>query len=355
MLLLSDIINSKLVNDWSLRIVGVCKCYVDKYNVIIYSKFLTQGQCYEIMSFTSLLHSNCNAMASYKEENTFDGSTEEREENIIDLPATAMDAQYLCTACNETFDSSESVESHVKSKHGVDALVIYPEEEEGMEQTTDGLQCTVCDEVCADAAAMKVHMRSHTGEKTLECEYCHKKFVQRHHLVTHMRTHTGERPFHCSFCDRAFATKDVMVTHERSHTGERPFLCEVCGAAFADKQSLVIHQNSHFRPYECATCERSFAAKQVYEKHMKLHEMGKQPRRRGTGCYARMTVAGDQQYSCDKCLKVFNELSALEAHKQTHKKKETDSTSLECSFCPKVFSTRQALQTHLRVHTGTYN
>ena len=37
-----------------------------------------------------------------------------------------------------------------------------------------------------------------------------------------MRAHTGEMPYKCSICDKGFAVKERLRLHARTHTGERP-------------------------------------------------------------------------------------------------------------------------------------
>jgi hypothetical protein len=47
----------------------------------------------------------------------------------------------------------------------------------------------------------------------------------------HERTHSGERPYQCRFCDYRASQSGNMVAHERRHTGEKPYPCPyvVCG------------------------------------------------------------------------------------------------------------------------------
>ena len=41
----------------------------------------------------------------------------------------------------------------------------------------------------------------------------------------HERTHTGDKPYQCSFCDYKANQRGNMRTHERRHTGEKPYKC----------------------------------------------------------------------------------------------------------------------------------
>jgi uncharacterized Zn-finger protein len=54
--------------------------------------------------------------------------------------------------------------------------------------------CTKCTFSCRDKQYIKVHTRTHTGEKPYACKYCSRAFATCTHLKEHEYTHTGQRP-----------------------------------------------------------------------------------------------------------------------------------------------------------------
>ncbi|XP_052763465.1 sal-like protein 2 isoform X14 [Mya arenaria] len=49
------------------------------------------------------------------------------------------------------------------------------------------------------------------------CEICTKEFQSPAHLRMHLRTHTGERPYACNICDKRFIQKSHLKGHLTTH------------------------------------------------------------------------------------------------------------------------------------------
>uniref|UniRef100_A0A8C4QTC6 C2H2-type domain-containing protein n=1 Tax=Eptatretus burgeri TaxID=7764 RepID=A0A8C4QTC6_EPTBU len=81
--------------------------------------------------------------------------------------------------------------------------------------------------------------------KPFFCDDCGQGFTQQSNLRVHRRTHTGERPFRCPDCGRGFSLAYNMLRHRRTHTGEKPFGCATCGLTFRLKHHLLRHAKKH--------------------------------------------------------------------------------------------------------------
>ncbi|XP_048204659.1 GDNF-inducible zinc finger protein 1 isoform X2 [Perognathus longimembris pacificus] len=222
----------------------------------------------------------------------------------------SSERHFPCELCGKKFKRKKDVKRHVVQVH-----------EGGGERH----RCGQCGKGLSSKTALRLHERTHTGDRPYGCTECGAKFSQPSALKTHMRIHTGEKPFVCDECGARFTQNHMLIYHKRCHTGERPFMCETCGKSFASKEYLKHHNRIHTgsKPFKCEVCFRTFAQRNSLYQHIKVH-------------------TGERPYCCDQCGKQFTQLNALQRHHRIH----TGEKPFMCNACGRTFTDKSTLRRH---------
>ncbi|KAH7939420.1 hypothetical protein HPB52_012564 [Rhipicephalus sanguineus] len=198
-------------------------------------------------------------------------------------------------------------------------------------------QCVVfCCEACGDAFSAAKHLHRHwqtthrkrpQGKHT--CSYCTYSSDRKAHVKMHERTHTGERPFSCYICQKGFYRADDVETHMRVHTKEKPYECEECGQRFNVSSNLNRHKKLHTDDAEmhaCPDCGKTFNQKVHLKSHMRTH-------------------TGERPYQCSQCNQRFTELGSVRKHERMLHAGEYPHY---CPHCGKGLANNFKLKKHLR-------
>ena len=95
-----------------------------------------------------------------------------------------------------------------------------------------------CDHACFDPCALRVHLKTHSGEKLNKCSQCDFASSRAVNLRKHLITHRGEKQNKCNQCDYASSQASNLRTHVKTHSGEKSNKCDQCDFACIWKQTV---------------------------------------------------------------------------------------------------------------------
>ncbi|KAK6479305.1 sal-like protein 4 [Huso huso] len=101
-------------------------------------------------------------------------------------------------------------------------------------------------------------------------------------MVESLEKKTGD-PNECFICHRVLSCQSSLKMHYRTHTGERPYKCKICDRAFSTRGNLKAHYGVHRAntplkmQHSCPICQKKFTNAVVLQQHIRMHMGGQIP------------------------------------------------------------------------------
>ncbi|GBN26893.1 Zinc finger protein 45, partial [Araneus ventricosus] len=136
--------------------------------------------------------------------------------------------------------------------------------------------CDLCNRIFSYPFFLKLHYRSHTGEKPYQCEFCKKLFSHEAHLIVHNQIHIQKEQYVCELCNDTFLQKSSLQEHTEMHKDERKDeACLIDGLPSEnglDRQNVTLRQE---KQNTCIICNDIFSKECDLNRHFLAHKDAK--------------------------------------------------------------------------------
>ncbi|CAH2040173.1 unnamed protein product, partial [Iphiclides podalirius] len=139
-------------------------------------------------------------------------------------------------------------------------------------------QCHMCQKEFSNAARLKVHIKTvHEKLRPFKCGHCEYTAPRRTELKLHVRSHTGDKPYACNKCAYRSADHNAMRRHKKLHSKEGVYKCKHCPYTAIQSTIFTSHVVSKHPNvcsddvHCCSFCPFKSVSKEKYVAHMVTH------------------------------------------------------------------------------------